>query len=122
MEQSKKDQLKKQLIEQINTKQQIIESGKTELSTLEHGAPDEADQSAANESQETIAALNKKHRTDIAKMMAALRNMNSEDYGYCEDCGVEIPFERLEARPDSTTCIDCGNIREHKAKHHRQAA
>lgn len=33
--------------------------------------------------------------------------MESEEYGVCEDCGSEITFTRLMARPTSTLCIGC---------------
>ena len=29
------------------------------------------------------------------------------DYGICTGCGSRIPRERLEVRPDATTCVDC---------------
>lgn len=37
----------------------------------------------------------------------ALARMDDGVYGTCEGCGVEIPFERLEALPDAVLCIDC---------------
>lgn len=36
----------------------------------------------------------------------ALDLMDSGDYGKCEVCGQEIPFERLEALPYTTFCIE----------------
>jgi DnaK suppressor protein len=37
-------------------------------------------------------------------------------YGICEECGSQIPPERLEARPNATLCIDCQRQREvHRA-------
>jgi DnaK suppressor protein len=33
---------------------------------------------------------------------------------YCLDCGMEIPQERLEARPESVRCVDCKQIKEQK--------
>lgn len=37
----------------------------------------------------------------------AIKRFDLGVYGTCEDCGVEIPFERLEAIPDAVLCIDC---------------
>jgi len=28
----------------------------------------------------------------------------------CEKCGTPIPAERLEALPDTTTCVNCSNV------------
>lgn len=37
----------------------------------------------------------------------AITRMDAGVYGTCEQCGIEIPFERLEAIPDAVLCIDC---------------
>lgn len=37
----------------------------------------------------------------------AIKRIDLGVYGTCEDCGVEIPFERLEAVPDAVLCINC---------------
>ena len=41
-----------------------------------------------------------------------LRNIDADEYGYCEGCGVEIGLKRLEARPTATLCIDCKTLDE----------
>lgn len=37
----------------------------------------------------------------------AIKRFDLGAYGTCEECGVEIPFERLEAVPDAVLCIGC---------------
>ena len=37
----------------------------------------------------------------------ALERLAAGTYGTCESCGREIPAARLEARPESTTCVEC---------------
>lgn len=37
---------------------------------------------------------------------AALERIETGTYGKCERCGREIPFERLEARPAATLCVE----------------
>lgn len=37
----------------------------------------------------------------------AIKRIDLGVYGTCEDCGVEIPYERLEAVPDAVLCINC---------------
>jgi RNA polymerase-binding protein DksA len=44
------------------------------------------------------------HRRDIT---AALARMDEGIFGKCENCGQDIPFERLEARPTATLCVSC---------------
>lgn len=37
----------------------------------------------------------------------ALNSIKAEQYGVCERCGVEIPQERLEVKPEATLCVKC---------------
>jgi len=37
----------------------------------------------------------------------ALQRLKDGTYGICEACGKQIPYERLEAVPDTTQCVDC---------------
>jgi RNA polymerase-binding transcription factor DksA len=37
----------------------------------------------------------------------ALRKIKESKFGRCESCGKEIPFERLEIRPQAVMCITC---------------
>lgn len=37
----------------------------------------------------------------------ALERIAEGTYGVCASCGQEIPPARLEARPESTLCVDC---------------
>jgi DnaK suppressor protein len=37
----------------------------------------------------------------------SLRRLNHRKFGYCTDCGIKIPSERLKAMPFATRCIDC---------------
>lgn len=43
----------------------------------------------------------------LKKLRKTLTQMDSDEYGMCEDCGAQITFTRLNARPTSTLCIGC---------------
>lgn len=60
-----------------------------------------------------------RERKLINKINAALERIASDDFGYCEKCGVEIGVPRLEARPTAELCIDCKEIEEKKEKSRR---
>jgi len=47
------------------------------------------------------------HKIDYALMKIEMGN-----YGICENCGAEIPYERLKARPVTTMCIKCKELEE----------
>jgi DnaK suppressor protein len=71
-------------------------------------------------SQESDIALELRNRDRerklIKKIDESIALIESEDYGYCNSCGVEIGLKRLEARPTATLCIDCKTLEEHREK------
>ena len=48
----------------------------------------------------------------IKKIEETIARIDKRQYGYCENCGVEIGLKRLEARPTATLCIDCKTLAE----------
>lgn len=44
---------------------------------------------------------------ELRELADAQRRIHGEDYGYCVDCGVDIPFERLKIQPTATRCVEC---------------
>ena len=71
-------------------------------------------------SQESDMALELRNRDRerklIKKIDEMLAKIESGDYGYCDNCGVEIGLNRLEARPTATLCIDCKTLDEIREK------
>ncbi len=57
-----------------------------------------------------------RERKLIKKIEESLRNIDSEDYGFCESCGIDIGIRRLEARPTADQCIDCKTLDEIREK------
>jgi DnaK suppressor protein len=57
-----------------------------------------------------------RERKLIKKIEKTLEKIDTEDYGYCEACGVEIGVRRLEARPTADLCIDCKTLEEIREK------
>ena len=57
-----------------------------------------------------------RERKLIKKIDESMRNLENEEFGYCEACGVEIGVKRLEARPTATLCIDCKYLDEIREK------
>ena len=71
-------------------------------------------------SQESDMALELRNRDRerklIKKIEQTIRNIDNDDYGYCEQCGEEIGLNRLQARPTATLCIDCKTLDEIREK------
>ncbi|MBY3552861.1 TraR/DksA family transcriptional regulator [Modestobacter lapidis] len=57
--------------------------------------------------RQQVAALLARARRRLADVDAALVRAAAGDYGTCADCGRPIAAERLEARPQARTCIEC---------------
>jgi len=44
---------------------------------------------------------------ELILIKKALKKIEDKKYGLCESCGQEIPFGRLEIRPQALLCISC---------------
>ena len=43
------------------------------------------------------------------RIQAALARIDDGEFGYCVDCGEEIPVKRLELDPTVPTCVSCAS-------------
>lgn len=43
----------------------------------------------------------------LSRIEAAYERMNLNEYGYCTQCGEDIPLKRLELDPTLATCVTC---------------
>lgn len=61
----------------------------------------------ALQQQAMAKATLRKRAAELKALRAALARIDAEDYGYCEDCGDEIPPKRLELNLTATRCVSC---------------
>jgi len=78
--------------------------------------PDPNDRATQEEEFSLELRARDRERKLIKKIDQTLERIEKDDYGYCDDCGVEIGIRRLEARPTATLCIDCKSLAEIKEK------
>ena len=72
---------------------------------------------ATQESDISLELRNRdRERKLIKKINEMLAKIQADEYGYCENCGIEIGLGRLEARPTATQCIDCKSLDEIREK------
>ena len=72
---------------------------------------------ASQESDISLELRNRdRERKLIKKIDETIARIDKDDYGYCENCGIEIGLKRLEARPTATLCIDCKTLEEQREK------
>ena len=74
--------------------------------------PDESDRATHEEEFTLELRTRERERKLLSKIKESIDDLNSDDYGYCASCGIEIGIRRLEARPTATRCIDCKTIEE----------
>ncbi|WP_342664523.1 TraR/DksA C4-type zinc finger protein [Siminovitchia fordii] len=83
--------------------EQESEKENTELSAYDNHP---ADLGTELFEREKDMALSVHEEDQLGKVEAALSLMAKGNYGKCELCGKEIPYERLEAIPYATTCME----------------
>lgn len=107
--------------------QHILQAWKRELMeevdrTVHHmqdesgSLPDPNDRATQEEEFSLELRTRDRERKLIKKIDKTLELIEKDEYGYCDDCGVEIGIRRLEARPTATLCIDCKSLQEIKEK------
>lgn len=110
MDQQQLDTLKKALEEErASVDRQLSEHGvpvdsETVEVDVDEGFADSGHATA--ERSQTLALVEQLHEHSHA-IDAALARIEEGTYGKCQNCGQEIAFERLEARPSSTLCMTC---------------
>lgn len=66
---------------------------------------DDAPQRAMD--REVDMALSDIDTQELAAIGRALQRVHEADYGLCEDCSAEIPFDRLKIEPQAQRCVAC---------------
>ncbi len=61
----------------------------------------------AMQRQAMAQATERRRETERLRLRAALERLNEGEYGYCIECGEEIPAGRLDADPTVPTCVSC---------------
>ena len=58
----------------------------------------------------------RRRQIELKNIAAALKRIEDNDYGYCMECGEDIPNKRLEIDPATAFCINCAEKAETSAK------
>lgn len=78
--------------------------------------PDPADRATQEEEFALELRTRDRERKLIKKIDQTLEMIENDEYGFCDQCGIEVGIRRLEARPTATLCIDCKTLDEIKEK------
>lgn len=80
--------------------------------------PDAADLCDINLQKEEKRHLADRLMRRHGEIEAAVRRLESGDFGYCEETGDEIGLPRLRANPLARLCIEAASRREHLNRMH----
>jgi len=103
----------------LGWKQELMEEVDRTVSHMKDEAanfPDPADRATQEEEFSLELRTRDRERKLIKKIDSTMELLDADDYGYCDQCGVDIGIRRLEARPTATLCVDCKTLDEIKEK------
>ena len=85
-----------------------LEATDTAINSADHS--DDASASLDETITSTVGSQLAHHeKEEIIQLKHVLTWLDSEDAGYCQNCGSEIPFDRLQAVPSTQLCIQCAS-------------
>jgi len=103
-------------------KQEMLEQSAETIEGLQDSAravPDLADRASEETDRALELRTRDRQRKLVAKIDAALRRIETGDYGYCEMTGEPISLRRLDARPIATMTLEAQERHERREKVHR---
>jgi len=77
---------------------------------------DMGDQATAVADQNFMLRLREREQHLLKKIDEAIDRIRTNVFGVCEECGGEIGYKRLKARPVTTLCINCKTKQEEDEK------
>lgn len=103
----------------LRWRSEIAAESKMTLETLKEGPiqePDQTDRASSETDWALELRTRDRQRKLIAKIDAALRRIETGDYGYCEITGEPISLQRLEARPIATMTLEAQERHEREER------
>jgi DnaK suppressor protein len=103
-------------------KQELLAQSAETIDNLADSAravPDLADRASEETDRALELRTRDRQRKLIAKIDAALRRIETGEYGYCEVTGEPISLRRLDARPIATMTLEAQERHERRERVHR---
>ena len=103
-------------------KEEILEESRGTIESLKQDTvaqPDIADRASSETDRATELRTRDRQRKLIAKIDDAIRRIDDDAYGYCEETGEPIAIARLEARPTATLSVEAQERHERRERVHR---
>ena len=82
---------------------------------------DFGDQSFASSESSLDLAEAQRDINELGAIDAVLHALSDGSYGYCENCGAEIPDDRLKVQPLALRCVSCQERNERQRGERRSS-
>ena len=108
----------------LQWKEEILNGSRETLEGLANSSrniPDIADRASEETDRALELRTRDRQRKLVAKIEAALRRIDSGDFGYCEVSGEPISLKRLDARPIATMTLEAQERHERQERVHRDS-
>jgi DnaK suppressor protein len=105
-----------------NWKEEILRESRETLENLQEESqnhPDMADRASSESDRALELRTRDRQRKLIAKIDAALKRIEDNTYGYCEETGEPIGLARLDARPIATLSLEAQELHERRERVYR---
>ena len=106
----------------LDWKDSILDENKETVSQMQEDArsiPDVADRASEETDRALELRTRDRQRKLVIKIDAALRRIETDEYGYCNDTGNPISLKRLDARPIATLSLEAQERHERREKVYR---
>ena len=103
-------------------KEDILRESRETLENLQEESqnhPDMADRASSESDRSLELRTRDRQRKLISKIDAALKRIDDNTYGYCEETGEPIGLARLDARPIATLSLEAQEMHERREKVYR---
>ncbi|HHW33111.1 transcriptional regulator, TraR/DksA family [Paracoccus solventivorans] len=103
-------------------KQELLAQSAETLEGLQDSArnvPDIADRASEETDRAIELRTRDRQRKLVSKIDAALRRIDTGEFGYCEMTGEPISLKRLDARPIATMTLEAQEKHERRERVHR---
>jgi DnaK suppressor protein len=103
-------------------KEELLEGSKETLVDLANSSrnlPDVADRASEETDRALELRTRDRQRKLVSKIDAAMRRIESGDFGYCDVTGEPISLKRLDARPIATMTLEAQERHERSERVHR---
>ncbi len=120
MNDRQKDYFRRKL---VDWKQDIVRESQGTLNNLQEAdnqLPDVSDRASSETEKALELRTRDRQRKLTSKIDAALRRIETGEYGYCEETGEPISLRRLDARPVATLSLEAQERHERNEKVHRE--